>query len=271
MENTIECPAIGLEKLYKDEDWWQFENQPVIPLGIDMPTNSLVGNLSNNFNLILTGKTGSGKSNFFHCAIVNLVRNTKPKDLKLILIDPKRVEFSLYGKLPNLLFPVILNCEDAKKALQWCMDEGKRRLQLLHENKKKKAKTAFQRIAIIIDEFSDLMYADRNFFEKAILDILKHSAMSDINILIGTSRPSVEVYPKKMIAAFQYKIAFAVAAASDSKTIIGYAGAEELPGKGRMLIRLPDRKIPALLQGFYISEEEIKKCINGKMVNSNPE
>jgi S-DNA-T family DNA segregation ATPase FtsK/SpoIIIE len=259
-----------LERLYKDKDWKQFKNKPIIPLGMDSPTNCLVGNLENNYNLIIAGAKGSGKSNFFHCAIVNLLRNTKPTDLKLILINPKKVEFSLYDNLPNLIFPVISNLSSAKEALQWCISENNRRLQLLAREKEalfveeynKKYKDKLPRILIVIDEFSDLMSGDARFFKKAILEILGLGMMTNINIMIGTSRPSpTKVYPKKLVNVFRNRIAFKTATSADSKTMIGLSGAKKLHGKGDALLKHPGEEGVTHLQGFYVSHKEVKKVV----------
>ncbi len=260
----------NLGKLYKDKDWKVFKNKPVVPLGAQTPTHNLVGNLAYAFNLIIAGQTGSGKSNFFHCAMVNLLRNTKVDEMQFIMIDPKQVEFSLYEKLPNLAFPVIKTAEEAKKALKWCLKEIESRSKLLEKKKtvftiedyNRKHKKKIPRIVIMIDECSDLMCHDLSFFRRAMLKILKSSYFTSVNILMATSRPSqTEVYPEKLVDAFRFRVAFKTATSSDSKTMFGLSGAEKLRGNGDMLLKYPEDYELAHLQGFYVSEKEVKKAV----------
>jgi len=260
----------NLGKIYKDKDWKHYKNKPVIPLGAQTATHNLVGNLTNAFNLIITGATGSGKSNFFHSAMVNLLRNTKTDEIRFILIDPKQVEFSLYEKLPNLAFPVIKTAEEAKKALKWCLEEIDRRFKILADIKypfsveayNKRNKKKMPRIVVVIDEFSDLMCKNPRFFKKAVLEILNASSLPGVNIMVATSRPSQkDVYPKKLVDAFRFRIAFKTATSADSKTMFGLSGAEKLRGNGDMLLKYPDDYELAHLQGFYVSEKEVKKVV----------
>lgn len=260
----------NLGKLYKDKDWKQFKNKPVVPIGAQTVTHNLVGNLAQSFNLIVAGQTGSGKSNFLHCAIVNLLRNTKTDEMQFILIDPKQVEFYLYEKLPNLVFPVAKTAEEAKKALKWCLEEIDRRFKILVnikylfsvEEYNKRNKKKIPRIVVVIDEFSDLMYKNPRFFKKAVLKILSDGSLAGVNILMATSRPSQkDVYPKKLVDTFRFRIAFKTSTSTDSKTMFGLSGAEKLRGNGDMLLKYPDDYELAHLQGFYVSEKEVKKVV----------
>ncbi|EKE16324.1 MAG: Cell division protein ftsk/spoiiie [uncultured bacterium] len=264
----MEQKVIGLEKLYADKDWKEYERKPVIPIGAETETHNLVGNLENAFNLLIGGKTGSGKSNFFHCAIASLLKNTEIDELKFILIDTKRVELiGTYNDLPNLMFPVAVTYDEAKEALQWCLDEIDRRFKVLAEidypfsveEYNKRNKENIPRIVVVIDEFSDLMIEDFEFYKKAVLEILNSGPLAGVSIMIGTSKILETVYPKELVDAFRYRIAFATARAEDSRIILGFNGAEKLRGDGEMLALYPEVETPVNAQGFYISEDDIEK------------
>ncbi len=261
----------NLTRLSKDKEWRLYKRKSAIPIGAETSRHYLIGTLTNGFNLILAGITGSGKSTFFHSAIVHLLENTKPDELKLVLIDPKQVELRIYESLPNLAFPVIGTSKEAKKVLKWCMSEMNHRLETLTKKGKpisfddfnRKHKSKLPRIVVLIDECSDLMHDSPRFFRKAIEDILKLGEATGVNLVIGTSRPSLDVYPEKLVSAFQYKLAFKVSKSTDSVLVLGVKGAEKLRGKGDMLFRFWEglEERVAHLQGFYISEAEIKKAI----------
>lgn len=261
----------NLTRLSKDKEWHLHKRKLAIPIGAETSRHYLIGTLTNGFNLILAGITGSGKSTFFHSAIVHLLENAEPDELKLVLIDPKQVELRLYKNLPNLAFPVVGTSKEAKKALKWCVDEMNRRLITLTKKAKlipfddfnRKHKRKIPRIVVFIDECSDLMYDSPRFFRKAIEDILKLGEATGVNLVIGTSRPSLDVYPEKLVRAFEYKLAFKVSTPADSVSVLGVEGAEKLRGKGDMLFRFWEglEERVAHLQGFCVSEAEIKKVI----------
>lgn len=261
----------NLTRLSKDKEWHLHKRKLAIPIGAETSRHYLIGTLTNGFNLIMAGITGSGKSTFFHSAIVHLLENAEPDELKLVLIDPKQVELRLYQNLPNLAFPVVGTSKEAKKALKWCVDEMNRRLMTLTKKGKlisfddfnRKHKRKIPRIVVFIDECSDLMYDSPRFFRKAIEDILKLGEATGVNVVVGTSRPSLDVYPEKLVSAFQYKLAFKVSTPADSVSVLGVEGAEKLRGKGDMLLRFWEglEERVSHLQGFYVSEAEIKKVI----------
>lgn len=270
MKNNKKQQVVGLGKLYNDKDWEQFNGKPVVPIGAETETHNLVATLWSGDNFLIGGKTGSGKSAFFHTTIINLLKNTNSKELKLILIDPKQVELLRYKNLPHLLFPVVTNIKDAKKAMEWCMREIERRSDLFSgelcvsiEEYNTKSRNQIPRILIIIDECSDLLAGDHEFFEKAIKRIVTRAQLKGLNIFLGTSRPSSDdVYTKELTSMFDYRIAFATATAEDSMNILGFEGAEKLQGNGEMLFLYPEIEVPTHVQGFYVGEEEIKKAID---------
>jgi S-DNA-T family DNA segregation ATPase FtsK/SpoIIIE len=273
----MEKQVVGLDRLYGDNDWKEYIGQPMIPIGAETDTHNLVGNLINGFNLLIGGKTGSGKSTFIHVAIANLLKNTNGYDFRFILIDPKRVELSLYYKdLPSLLHPVIWTVEDAVTAFQWCMFEIDRRNALFEnegvfnrEEYSNKTNKEMPRVLVVIDEYSDLLEDDFWFFDKAIKHILEEGKTAGINILMGSSKVGIG-YTKKMSEYFSYKVAFKTFKKEDSVNILGFEGAEELDGNGDLLLIEPDLKSPARAQGFYMSEDEIKKVVEEYSKENKP-
>ncbi len=267
MKKNQKQALVMLEKLFKDEDWKDFKGKPIIPIGAETETHNLLGNLDNGFNLLLGGVSGSGKSTFFHCAIASLLKNTNPKEFKLILIDPKQAELLMYKDLPNLLYPVITNSESARCAMDWCMQEIDRRFVLFSEDEiisldeyNKKSENKLPKILVIIDECSDLLVSDHEFFEKSILRIVTQGKLIGVNIMIGTSRPSSkDIYTQELVDSFQYRIAFLTATIEDSKTILGVEGAEKLQGNGDLLLVYPEVETPTRAQGFYVTEKKLKK------------
>lgn len=267
MKNNKKQPVVKLKRLYKDEDWKDFNNETIIPIGAETETHNLVGTLESGFNLLVGGKSGSGKSIFFRCAITSLMKTTSVNNLKLILIDTKKTEFSIYNNTAILLNSVITEVEKAKNALGWCIYEIEKRFELFVKNKaesieeyRKKCNKELPRILIIIDEYSDLMDYDFWSFEKDILYIVENGYDVGVNIIIGTSRLTDSGgYTKKLAEIFPFRIAFATSTAEESKDILGVEDAEKLQGKGDLLMLYPEIEIPVRVQGFFVSEKEIEK------------
>jgi S-DNA-T family DNA segregation ATPase FtsK/SpoIIIE len=263
----------ALEKFYADEDWIKFKDHPVIPLGFQNENDHKIIDLKNcYFNLLVAGKSNHEMANFFHCAIVNLLRKNNPKgiastrDLKLILIGKKKTEFELYNNLPHLLFPVIQNPGDAKEAVQWSISELERRRQLyllfpgIFQEYNQARNEKLPRIVVFIEDLSDLMKNNQTFYNKAFNEIC-FSSLKDIHFIAGVSKPS-KLTPKKIIKHFYFRIAFASATAADSKAIIGKEGAEKLTGKGKIMpIRFGELHDDNL-QGYQITKKEVKSVVS---------
>ena len=255
---------IRLERAWQSDEFKSGSNNALLPIGLDVKWNTVFQDLTVDPNILLGGMTGTGKSNFFHCAIQSLLKSIGVEGLKFILIDSKRVELPTYNQLPNLVFPVIVDEKEARKAFEWCYGEIDRRAKIRQENKAENAGATQidPRIVIIIDECSDLMVADLNFYESAIRHIIDAGRENNFGIMIGTSRPSpVDVYPQTLVESFSRRIAFQTATAADAKVILGIEGAEKMLGNGDMLYFDADADGPVRLQGFFVSEEDIKKSI----------
>jgi S-DNA-T family DNA segregation ATPase FtsK/SpoIIIE len=275
---------IGLDRIYKDRDWKLFKKTPVIPLGAETDTHSLIATLTDGINIITAGKTGSGQTTLIHCALINLLRNTKPKDLKLVLIGVKDKELRIYNKLPNLVFPVVNTQNKAEKAIDWCRKEIGRRydtaISLVDGYKtnssfRKKLDKVLPRLLIVIDGYHDMATGNTKYFLQRLCKIVDMGPTVNVHILVTNSRPlSKRIYPEKLINFFKLRIAFE-SPADTSRALIGKSSAEKLKQAGEMLFRefevpfcsdgslhgAPVNAKPNRLQGFYMSKEEIKKEI----------
>jgi len=263
---TEEKPSFAkLDRIYKDKDWKNFKNKPVIPLGADTPTNNLVGNLDNYFNLLVGGKKGSGKSTLLHCGIVNLLRNTKPGKVRFILIDAKRKDFIVYDNLPILLFPIITKYEKAITALRWCCSELDRRVEMSSAHKKHDKfddpVNKMPRIVIVINELSELAKIRPKYFNKVIGGISKYGPLVHMHLLASISEISNKLLSEKVIGSF-HRVAFATNSGEASKILIGGRGAEKLKGRGDAILKFPDKEKENIhFQGFFISQKEIRKTV----------
>ncbi|MFA6159826.1 MAG: FtsK/SpoIIIE domain-containing protein [Parcubacteria group bacterium] len=267
MENNKEQRIVELERLYSDEDWKEFDDKITIPIGAETETHNLVGTLESGFNLLVGGKSESGKSNFLRCIITSLMKTTSAENLKLILIDTRGTEFSMFDNSAILLDSVVTEAEKAKNVLSWCIYEIENRIKLFSQKKvnsieeyREKCNKELPRILFIIDEYADLMDCDFWTFDKAILYIVENGQLAGVNIIIGTSKIDVSGgYTKKLAEAFPFRIAFATFTAEESKDILGVPGAEKLQGRGELLMLYPEIETPVRAKGFFVSEYEIEE------------
>ena len=241
-------------------------------LGRDVAGIPFVADLARMPHLLVAGSTGSGKTICLNSLLLSLLYQNSSSSLKLILVDPKRVEFSGYNNLPHLLTPVIFDSHKAVNALKWLTGEMERRFKVLAEahsrdigsyNKKKTEDMEnMPYIVLIIDELADLMASRGRDIEEGIVRIAQMARAVGIHLIIATQRPSVEVLTGLIKANITSRIAFQVASQIDSRTILDTAGAEKLLGAGDMLLISGEISKPKRIQGVYISEKEIKKVIN---------
>jgi DNA segregation ATPase FtsK/SpoIIIE, S-DNA-T family len=224
-------------------------------------------------HLLIAGSTGSGKTIFINNVIMSLIYNNSPEVLKLIMIDPKRVELTLYNSVPHLLTPVIVENEKAVGVLKWAVGEMERRYVVLQEagsrdidsyNKKMLSSKSEETeplpyIAVIVDELADLMATFPREVEAAIVRLAQMSRAVGIHLIISTQRPSVNVITGLIKANITARVAFRVASLIDSRTILDHSGAEKLLGRGDMLYLATGTAKPKRLQGCFVSEGEVKK------------
>jgi len=250
-----------------------------IPIGSNDYREEMFANLEELPHLLIAGATGSGKSVAIHSIINSLIANKTPEQLKLLLIDPKRAELTLYNKLPHLITPVIVDPKKAVLALKWASEEMERRYDILEEKScrdikayhekiykpaLKKGKRVFEAmpyIVITIDELADIMAMYPLETEAGIVRLAQMSRAVGIHLIVATQRPSINVLTGIIKANIPARIALQVASQIDSRTILDLVGAEKLLGAGDALFLPGDVAYPSRVQIPFISESEVKKNI----------
>ena len=225
-------------------------------------------------HLLVAGSTGSGKSVCINCIISSILMRAKPDQVKLVLVDPKKVEFSMYEGIPHLLCPVVTDPKKASIALKNIVAEMERRYGLLEHTKNKnivgynkycETHPEYQKlpyIVVIIDELADLMLVAAKEVEDSIMRITQMARAAGIHLIVATQRPSTDIITGVVKANIPSRISFAVSSQIDSRTILDMGGAEKLLGKGDMLFLPMGESIPTRIQGAFVSEEEIEKLVN---------
>jgi S-DNA-T family DNA segregation ATPase FtsK/SpoIIIE len=264
---NIKSATVRLASILSSKEWAS-NNKPLsFAVGKDISGEPVVDSLDKMPHLLIAGQTGSGKSIMINTFLTSLVYRNSPSDLKLVLVDPKQVELSLYKDIPHLLTPVITEPEKCISALKWSVAEMDRRLKAFSEagtrniaeyNKLKKEE-GMPYIVIVIDELNDLMMAAAREIESLVVRIAQKARAAGIHLVLATQRPSVDVITGLIKANIPSRIAFTVVSQVDSRTIIDQPGAEKLLGTGDMLYKTTDMSRPIRLQGPLIENEEIKK------------
>ncbi len=239
-------------------------------LGRDVSGEPIFANIGKMPHMLVAGATGSGKSILVHSLITSLLYKNSPQTLRLVLIDPKRVELSMYDGIPHLITPVITENKKALGVLKWAIQEMERRYELLQHagcrditsyNKANPA-DALPFVLIGIDEMADLMSSFGREVEGAIVRLAQMARATGIHLLLATQRPSVEVITGLIKANIPARIALQVASQIDSRTILDTAGAEKLLGHGDLLFLSAELSKPKRIQGSYITEEELKSVVS---------
>lgn len=248
-----------------------------LPLGRNVAGAAIFDDLGLMPHLLVAGATGSGKSICINSIITSLIYQNSPRDLRFVLIDPKRVELTLYNGIPHLLTPVIVNAEKTINALRWTVKEMEQRYELLSEAgsrdivsfnefiRKKEGKESENHlpyIVFIIDELADIMISHGREVESLIIRLAQMARAVGIHLVISTQRPSIDVITGLIKANITSRIAFQVASQVDSRTILDISGAEKLLGRGDMLYLAGDLSKPVRLQGAFISEKEVKNLVS---------
>lgn len=279
----IEVPnqTIGrvcLRELLESKEFKHRKSSFSVPLGKDITGATQMMMVERAPHMLVAGATGSGKSVCLNDIIISLLYQNGPDDLKFIMVDPKRVELSVYAGIPHLLIPPIVKADEAINALKWAVREMERRLDHLSKFGAKdidsynaKSKERMPRIVIVIDELADLMSQNKRDVEAVIVRIAQMARAAGIHLILATQRPSVDVITGTIKANIPTRLAFAVASQVDSKTILDIGGAEKLLGRGDMLMSTPELSKPKRAQGAYVAESEIERVVAFLKEESEPD
>jgi len=241
-----------------------------VSLGLDVSGNPVVANIAKMPHVLIAGTTGSGKSVLINSFISSLLFRASPAEVKLILIDPKRVELTGYNGIPHLMTPVIVEVEKILASLKWAMDEMDRRYKKFAEGGVRNIDyynelagfQALPYIVILIDELADLMAFAPVEVEDAVARLAQMARATGIHLVVSTQRPSVDVITGLIKANIPCRIAFNVSSMIDSRVILDTPGAEKLLGRGDMLYIPPDQAKPTRIQGAFVSDKEVRKLVD---------
>jgi S-DNA-T family DNA segregation ATPase FtsK/SpoIIIE len=286
---NLQRATVGLASLLKTPEFTDSPHPLLVALGKDVTGHAHFANIAKMPHALIAGTTGSGKSIMLHNLVVSLLFRNSPDQLRFLMVDPKRVELTLYGGIPHLLAPVITDAKKTLMMLKWAVKEMERRYDILqtekiqnldsyHTNIYQPAKKAWVAagspeeervnlseplpyIVIIMDELADLMHAYPRELEALIVRLAQMSRAVGIHLILATQRPSVNVITGTIKANIPTRLAFNVASQIDSRTILDGVGAEKLLGRGDMLYLSSDSPKPVRLQSAFVSEEETKNVV----------
>ncbi|BAS27694.1 FtsK/SpoIIIE family DNA translocase [Limnochorda pilosa] len=261
---------VVLRDVIESDAFRQSRSPLAVALGLDITGKPVVTELPKLVHLLIAGATGSGKSVCLNALLVSLLFRTQPDEVRLLLIDPKRVELSVYEGIPHLAAPVVTDAREAAKALRWAVKEMERRYQLFAQMGTRNIDgynrllpdEALPYLVVVIDELSDLMLVAAADVEDAIARLAQMARAAGIFLVIATQRPSVDVITGLIKANVPSRLSFAVSSQVDSRTILDMAGAERLLGKGDMLFHPVGAAKPIRAQGALITEREVNEIVH---------
>lgn len=270
--NKVRC-QIRLRDLIANPQFQNSVSNLNVVLGKDVSGFPCYADLARMPHLLVAGATGTGKTIFLNSLILSLLYQNSPGNLRFILIDPKRVEFSAYKDLPHLLTPVIFDPQRTINALKWLITEMEKRFDILsgngsrniasyNEKTAKEGGKTLPYIVLIIDELADLMMAKGREMEAGIVRLAQMARAVGIHLVVATQRPSVEVITGLIKANITSRVTFQVASQVDSRTVLDTSGAEKLLGAGDLLFISADISKPKRIQGSYISEKEVRRVVD---------
>ncbi|MBR3132592.1 MAG: DNA translocase FtsK [Clostridia bacterium] len=269
-----EKEAVALRDLLESSEFEGASSKLAFAIGKNVAGECVVTDIAKMPHVLIAGSTGSGKSVCINTLITSILYKAKPSEVKLVMVDPKVVELSVYNGIPHLLIPVVTDPKKAAGALSWAVQEMVNRYSLFAEKgvrdikgynaimEQEQSEGKLPQIVIIIDELADLMMVAPNDVEDAICRLAQMARAAGMHLVIATQRPSVDVITGIIKANIPSRIAFAVSSQVDSRTILDQAGAEKLLGKGDMLFYPSGVSKPVRLQGAFISDSEVEKIVD---------
>ncbi len=278
-----EKESVPLRDVIESEEFENNSSKLSVALGKDVAGKVVVADISKMPHVLIAGSTGSGKSVCINTIITSFIFNSKPSEVKLVMVDPKVVELSVYNGIPHLLIPVVTDPRKAAGALAWAVQEMDNRYNLFAEKGVRDLKgynSAIEKeseegttgklpqIVIIIDELADLMMVAAKEVEDSICRLAQKARAAGMHLVIATQRPSVDVITGLIKANIPSRIAFAVSSQIDSRTILDQVGAEKLLGKGDMLFYPASASKPLRVQGAFVSDGEVEKIVDFVKSNS---
>ena len=274
-----EKETVHLREILESKEFQENKSKLTIALGKDVAGNPQLADIAKMPHVLIAGSTGSGKSVCINTIITSIIYNAKPSEVKMVMVDPKVVELSVYNGIPHLLIPVVTDPKKAAGALAWAVQEmddrynkfaskGVRDLKGYNKAIEKEGGIGkLPQIVIIVDELADLMMVAAKDVEEAICRLAQKARAAGMHLVIATQRPSVDVITGLIKANIPSRIAFAVSSQVDSRTILDSVGAEKLLGKGDMLFFPSGAPKPSRVQGTFVSDEEVEKIVD--FVKSN--
>ena len=268
-ENEI----VSLRDIIEADKFINANSKLTFALGKNVAGEEVVTDIAKMPHVLIAGSTGSGKSVCINTLITSIIYKAKPSEVKLVLVDPKVVELSVYNGIPHLLIPVVTDPKKAAGALAWAVQEMVHRYELFAQKGvrdikgynsavEKEEEGKLPQIVVIIDELADLMMVAKNDVEDAICRLAQMARAAGMHLVIATQRPSVDVITGLIKANIPSRIAFAVSSQVDSRTILDMAGAEKLLGKGDMLFYPTGVSKPTRIQGAFVSDKEVEKIVD---------
>lgn len=266
--------SVFMRELIDCDEFIHAKSKLNVALGKDITGKGVYLDIAKMPHLLVAGTTGSGKSVCLNSMIISILYNAKPNEVKLLLIDPKTVEFSVYNGIPHLLVPVVNDARKAAGALGWAVTEMINRYKILNDNgtrdifaynalcDERPDLEKMPQIVIVIDELSDLMSVAPSEVEDSITRLAQMARAAGMHLVVATQRPSVDVITGLIKANIPSRIALSVSSQIDSRTILDASGAEKLLGNGDMLVAPVGRRKPVRVQGCFISDQEIKRVVD---------
>ena len=269
-----EKEMVHLREVLESDEFAESKSKMSVALGKDVAGKVTIADMAKMPHTLIAGSTGSGKSVCINTIITSIIYKAKPSEVKLVMVDPKVVELSVYNGIPHLLIPVVTDPKKAAGALAWAVQEMDNRYNLFAQKgvrdlkgynaliEKEEGVGKLPQILIIIDELADLMMVAAKEVEDSICRLAQKARAAGMHLIIATQRPSVDVITGIIKANIPSRIAFAVSSQVDSRTILDQVGAEKLLGKGDMLFYPTGAAKPTRIQGAFVSDEEVEKIVS---------